>query len=272
MRRAFVFAVLALGCVNVAAKDAHCRIESDYELTLNPRSLILVRDTGTPKAIVMRQGRLFVDNAWVTLAAEDVTRLAAFEQGTREAMPEAQALARAAADVAFTALGEVAAGFSTDPKATRGKLDAARARLDDRLARAVTAHRFDGRDLGQGIASAVEEAIPDLIGDIVGGAISAAFAGDKSRLARMEHLDAEIEAAVTPRAAALEQSAAALCRRLEALDALDNALQYRLPDGEPLQLLRMAAPVQPPAAPPAPPAHPTVAPPGQHPDGPVARR
>lgn len=250
MRRAFALVVLALACANVAAKDVRCRVESDYDLTLNSRSLILVRDAGTPKAIVMRQGRLFVDNAWITLGTEDVRRLAAFEQGTREAMPEAQALGRAAADIAFTALGQVAAGFSSDPKATRDKLNAARAKLDERLAGAVNAHRFDGRDLGHGIAAAVEEAIPDLIGDIVGGAISAAFAGDKTRLERMEHLDAEIEAAVMPRAAALEQRAAALCQRLEALDALDNALDYRMADGQPLQLLRLVPPVAPPTGPP----------------------
>lgn len=241
MRRVSVFALLALGCVNVAAKDTGCRVESDYELTLNARSLILVRDAGVPKAIVMRQGRLFVDNAWVPLGLEDVRRLAAFEQGTRDAMPEAQAIGRAAADIAFTALGEVAAGFSSDPVAVRAKLDAARVKLDARLADSVSAHRFDGRDVGRGIAEAVGDAIPSLIGDIVGGAISAAFAGDKSRLERMEHLDAEIEAAVAPRAAILEQRSLALCQRLEALDALDNALEYRLPDGQPLNLLRVAA-------------------------------
>lgn len=249
MRRVLALAVLALACVNVAARDARCRVESDYELTLNPRSLILVRDAGTPRAIVMRQGRLFVDNAWVTLGAEDEARVAAFEQGTREAMPEAQALGHAAADIAFTALGQVAAGFSSDPKATRDRLNAARTKLDERLASTVTAHRFDGRDLGHGIADAVEAAIPDLIGDIVGGAISAAFAGDKSRLERMAHLDAEIEAAVAPRAAALEHRAAELCRRLEALDALDNALEYRMADGQPLQLLRLVPSTEPPAAP-----------------------
>ena len=245
MRRVSVFAVLALACVNVAARDTGCRVESDYELTLNPRSLILVRDTGVPKAIVMRQGRLFVDNAWVTVGANDARRLAAFEQGTRDAMPEAQAIGRAAADIAFTVLGEVAAGFSSEPAAVRAKLDAAQVKLDARLVNSVSAHRFDGRDVGRGISEAVGEAIPNLIGDIVGGAISAAFAGDKSRLERMEHLDAEIEAAVAPRAIALEQRSLALCQRLEALDALDEALEYRLPNGQPLQLLRMAADPEP---------------------------
>lgn len=244
MRRTPVFAALALVCVNAAAMDAGCRVESDYELTLNQRSLIMVRDVGVPRAIVIRPGRLFVDNAWVTLGAADVRRLTDFEQGTRDAMPQAQAIGRAAADIAFTALGEVAAGFSSHPETVRAKLDGARVRLDARLADSVSANRFDGRDVGRGIAQAVGEVIPDLIGDIVGGAISAAFSGDKSRLERMEHMDAEIEAAVAPRAAALEQRARALCQRLEALDALDNALEFRLPDGQPLQLLRVAAPAE----------------------------
>ena len=66
-----------------------------------------------------------------------------------------------------------------------------------------------------------------MIGDIVGGAISAAFSGDASRLKRMENLDAQIEARVKPRAEALEQRAEGLCRRMVALDRLDNALEYR---------------------------------------------
>ncbi|TWI10273.1 DUF2884 family protein [Aerolutibacter ruishenii] len=242
MRRAFALAVLALGGVNAAASEAGCRVESDYELTLDPRSLILVRDAAPAKAVVMRQGRLFVDDAWVNLDAEDSRRIAAFEQGTREAMPEAQAIGRAAADIAFAALGEVAAGFSSDPRATHDKLAAARGKLDARLTAAVSPHRFDGRDLGTDISEAVAEAIPSLIGDIVGGAISAAFTGDKSRLERMEHLDAEVEAAVTPRAAMLESRASALCQRLQALDAIEDGLEFRLPDGRRLDVLRVVAP------------------------------
>ena len=77
-----------------------------------------------------------------------------------------------------------------------------------------------------------------MIGDIVSGAIGAAFSGDASRLKRLENLDAQIEARVEPRAKALEQRADSLCRRMVELDRIDDALEFRLADGQPLDLLR----------------------------------
>ncbi len=264
MRRLLALTALFLACCSAVASNGGCdvNVESDYDLALNERSVILTRDSGqptaidaarhdgaptpidaarhngAPRAIVMRQGRLFVDDAWVTLGAADSARIAAFEQATRATMPEAQAVGRAAADIAFTVLGEVAAGLSSDPAGSRAKLDRARVQLDARLARSVTATRFDGRDLGTGISQAVAAVLPSMIGDIVGGAISAAFSGDGRRLKRMENLDAQIEARVQPRARALEQRAEGLCRRMVALDAIDNALEYRH-HGQPLDLLRV---------------------------------
>lgn len=241
-------AVLSLPFGASLATEIHCDVESDYELNLNERSVILTRESparataasedSRPQAIVMRQGRLFVDGEWVTLSAADTQRIAAFEQGTRAVMPEAQAIGRAAADIAFTALGEVAAGFSPDPKAVRAKLAKARAQLDVRLARSVTANRFNGSELGDGIGDAVAEVIPSMIGDIVGGAISAAFSGDASRLKRMENLDAQIEAQVKPRVDALEQRAEGLCLRMVELDRIENALEYRTRNGQPLNLMQ----------------------------------
>ena len=240
MRRLFALSVFSLACGSAMANPGGCDvdIQSDYELSLNERSVILTRDSGVPKAIVMRQGRLFVDDAWVALGAADRERIAAFERGTRATMPEAQAVGRAAADIAFTALGEVAAGFSSDPESSQAKLAKARVQLDARLARSVTATRFDGRDLGGGISEAVGAVLPSMIGDIVGGAISAAFSGDASRLKQMETLDARIEAQVEPRARALEKRAEGLCQRMIALDAIDEAIEYRH-GGKPLDLLRV---------------------------------
>ena len=217
--------------------DASCDVDSDYDLSIDERSLILTRETGVPQAIVMRQGRLFVDDRWVGLDDADRQRIADFEAGAREAMPEAQAIGRDAADIAFSVLGELAAGFSSDPRAMQDKLDRARTQIDARLARSVTATRFNGRDLGEGIGQAVSEVIPSMIGYIVSDAIGAAFSGDASRLKRLDDLDAQIEARVQPRARALEQRADGLCRRMVELDRIDDALEFRLPDGQALNLL-----------------------------------
>ncbi|KQZ59568.1 MULTISPECIES: DUF2884 family protein [unclassified Lysobacter] len=238
--RLLALAVLALSCGAAWADEIECNVQSDYELTLNERSVIFTRDTGTPKAIVMRQGRLFVDDKWLSLSAADSRRIADFEQQTRAAMPEAQRIGREAAEIAFTALGEVAAGFSSDPKTARAKLDKARAQIDARLARSVTPTHFNGDDLGEGIGEAVGEVIPSLIGDIVGGAIGAAFSGDETRLKRLENLDAQVEAKVKPRADALEVRAESLCRRMVELDRLDNELEVRV-DGKPLNLMTAKA-------------------------------
>ena len=218
--------------------NASCEIDSDYDLTIDERSVILTRESGVPHAIVMRQGKLFVDDRWVELNAADRQRIAEFERGARAAMPEAQAIGRDAADIAFTVLGEVAAGFASDPKLVKQKLDRARSQIDARLARSVTATRFNGRELGDGIGEAVAEVIPSMIGDIVSGAIGAAFSGDASRLKRLEDLDAQIDARVEPRARALEARADGLCRRLVELDRIDDALEFRLADGQPLSMLR----------------------------------
>jgi hypothetical protein len=242
MRKAWLGVALLLACGQVVAKgnrgvQVDCDVDSDYDFTLNDRSVIFTRDTGTPQAIVMRQGRLFVDDKWVTLSAADRSRVLQYEREARAIMPLALQVGREAADIAFTALGEVAAGFSSNPNETRTRLAKARKEIDARLARSVTATHYSSDELGEAIGRAVGDVIPMVIGDIVGGAIRAAFSGDASRLQRMENMDKEIEARIQPRADALERNAEALCRRMEGLDRIDNALEYRLRGGKPLNLL-----------------------------------
>ncbi len=237
MRRLSLAIALLLAAAGAQAKDIRCNIDSDYDLTVDERSVIFTRESGTPKWVVMRQGRLFVDDRWIALDAEDSRNIAAFERNARETMPLAREVARAAADIAFTALGEVAAGFSNQPAETRTKLDAARKKIDAQLARSVSANRFNGDALGEGIGDAIGEVVPMVIGDVVGGAVRAAFSGDAARLRNMENLDQQIEARIAPRAKALEQQAERLCGKLLELERLDNALAYRLPGGAALDLL-----------------------------------
>lgn len=234
-------ALVAVGLLAVAgtavAGDISCDVESDYELHVTPRSVILTREHGTPQAVLMREGRLFVDGKWVALGAADSRRIGQYERETRAVLPLARQLGHDAAEIAFTALGEVAAGFSSDPPSTRARLAKARTRLDAHLARSISANHFNSAHLGEGIGRTVAELLPSLVGDIVGGAVRAAFNGDTARLQRMEDLDKDIEARIEPRARALERRAEALCQHMQALDAIDDALEYRLPDGRPLDLL-----------------------------------
>lgn len=219
------------------AKEISCDITSDYDLTVNDRSVIFTRESGVPKAVVMRQGRLFVDDRWVSLSKDDSQRLLDFEKGARKAMPLAHEIGRDAADIAFTALGEVAAGISNHPDKTRQSLDRARKAIDRSIAQSISANRFSSGDLEQGIEKAVEEVMPSVIGDIVGGALTAALTGDSARIERMDNLDKQVEARIQPRAKALEARAEKLCAQMRELDRLDDALAYRLPNGGVLNLL-----------------------------------
>lgn len=218
--------------------DADCQVRSDYNFHLTERSVVFTRKQGAPARVLMRDGRLFVDDAWVQVGAADSRRIRDYERGARAAMPLAQQVGREAAQIALMAIGEVATAFSSDPAATRAKLDEARVKVDARLQQAITPERFNGAALGEAIGDVIGDVLPTFIGDVVGGALRAAFSGDTARFERIEHdLDARIEAVVEPRAKALERNAEALCRRMEALDAIDDALEYRLPDGRPLSLL-----------------------------------
>ncbi|KAB7765880.1 DUF2884 family protein [Xanthomonas maliensis] len=222
-----------------AADDLHCNVSSDYDLTLNDRSLILIRDSGTPHRLVMRQGALFVDDRWVDLSAEDRHRLAEFEQRTRAIVPLAQDVARAAADIALNALGEVAVGFSRDPAATRTQLARVRDQVDLRLQQSFSRPQLTPVEIDDEIGDLVADTLPQLIGDVVASTVQAAMTGSDAQLRSLDGLDQRIERLVEPQARALRPRAQQLCTQMEALDALDNALAYRLPTGAPLQLLQV---------------------------------
>ena len=243
MRVLMLAAALLLACGTAMASDFNvnvddCRANSDYTLALTTKSVILTRKSGSPKTVLMRQGRLFIDDRWVEVSAADRDRLIAYEREARATMPLAQKIGRDAADIAFAALSEVSKGFSNDPAKTEAKLGQARAELDRSLAASVSPSHFNSDSLGKGIGSAVGDVMPMVVGDIVGGALRAAFSGDTARLERMDDLDKRIDAIVEPRAESLKQGVAMLCKKMQALDAIDDALQYRH-DGKPLDLLQV---------------------------------
>jgi hypothetical protein len=234
--------LLLTGTAQAVNVDVECNVESDYDFALTDKSVIFTRDAGTPKAIVMRQGRMFVDDRWVELSAADSKRVADYEREARAVMPLARQVGLDAADIAFTTLGEVAAGFGSDPARTRAKLDKARKQLDHELSRSISPSHYNSEAMGESIGNAVKDVLPTLIGDIVSGALGAAFSGDEERMKRMENMDKDIEARIQPRADALEVRARSLCRKMESLEQIDKALEYRLADGRALDLLELKPP------------------------------
>jgi hypothetical protein len=234
-------AALLCACGTAAAEGTNVRIEcemqSDYAFSLTKKSVVLTRKTGEPKLVLMRQGRLFIDDAWVPVSETDRERLIAYEREARATMPLTQRIGREAADIAFIALSEVAKDFSGEPEHIERKLAEARKQLDRRLADSISTTHFNGDEFGRHIGDAVSETVPMVVGDIVGGALHAAFTGDAERLGRLDGLDERIDAIVGSRAKALERDADTLCERMRALDALDDALEYRHA-GKPLDLLR----------------------------------
>ncbi|WP_039816030.1 DUF2884 family protein, partial [Xanthomonas arboricola] len=201
-----------------SADDLHCNVSSDYDLTLNPRSLILIRASGTPQRLVMRQGALFVDDRWVALSADDRARLIQSERQTRDVVPLAQEVGREAADIAVTALGEVAAGFSRSPEATRVQLSAVREKIDTRLKQSFGKSQLTSIDIDDDIGAMVAELLPQLIGDVVAGAVQSALTGNDLQLRSLEGVETRIERLIEPQARALRPRAQQLCARVEALD------------------------------------------------------
>lgn len=243
MRR--TLALLALLACNAPAwaqrfdVSPSCEVESDWDFHLRERSLILLRDGETPSRLVMRQGRLFVDDAWVELGAEDRRRLAEYEREARAAVPLVRDIAAGASDIALGVLSELSIGFGADPAKARADAEASRARIEKRLHATLRPDRFAPGELGEALGLALRETLPSVVGDVARVTAMAVLSGDAGRLQRLDRLDAEIEALVRPRAEALERDSQALCARMHRLDALDQALDYRAPGGRPLDLLRV---------------------------------
>jgi hypothetical protein len=236
---AVLSALAAAGAPAHAESELRCDIHSDYGLTLSDRSLILIREQGTPQRLVMRQGRLFVDDRWVALTPEDGERLARFEREARQVVPLAQEVGLEAAGIALDALGEVAVGFSRTPAQTRRDFAQVRDKVEARVRSSFQGGKFTEVDIDEEIGGLVAELLPQVIGDVVAGAVQAALTGHEPALRSLDGLDQRVEALVEPKARKLRPKAEQLCERVEALDTLDNALAYRLPDGRALDLLQV---------------------------------
>ena len=240
---ALAAALLCAGTASANGLDA-CDFESDFDLSIGAEALTFKRDSGTPTAVVMRRGELTIDGRTLALSGADRARVRKIEAEVRALVPEVKAIALDAVGIASDALIQVATSLS-------GKTDestAQRARnLSDQL-RAKIESSNDSRDWNDGefekaVAGLTAELVPSLVANVAAIAVQAALSGDEAGAAalekRMQNFEKELESRIESRAKEIETRADALCPRLAELDALETALELRLADNAPLDLIQL---------------------------------
>lgn len=219
-----------------------CDFESEFDLRIQPQSLVFHRDSGSPETIEMRRGHLLVDGREVALSADDSRRIARYESEVRALVPEVRAIAMDAVGIASEAMTQVATMFagSNSEKAMR-RMDELTDELEYRISTSTDTAEWDNDEFEDAIETLVGELVPMMMGDIASVAIAAVFTGDEEAVERLEQraerMEKAIEERVERRADELEARAEALCPRVKALDELEDALTVRLADNRPLQLL-----------------------------------
>ena len=215
-----------------------CDVSSDYSPRPYRSAFLFSQEDGSPREIGIGGGRLFVDGREHKLSAADHRRLSQFEDEMRELVPQTMRVAVEAVDIAFTALGEVAGAMSSTPDKTVRSLEEARLRVRRQIS-AQPLGVFDEDAVGEIVGPLVAQYVPQIIGGAVSSAVKAVFSGHDDAgdfEARMQRMEGEIERKVEARAEALEPLVESMCQRLQRMDAIEDSLQFRLPDGKPLQL------------------------------------
>jgi hypothetical protein len=247
MKHAMIFSALLLsaGATQAQASDGGrhmgCDVGSQYAVKPYRGAFLFTRDADRPMELGIGGGRLFIDGREAQLSAGDHRRLLQFEAEGKRVLPQIEQITVEAVDIAFTALTEVARALASDPRATVTSLESAHRRV-----RAEMGSRplmvFNDDAMADVVKPLVTEYVPEIVGGAVSTALKAAFSGDKARAdfeARMQRMEHELDTRVEARAKALEPLAQDMCERMRRMDSLDNALEFRLPDGQPLQLLKL---------------------------------
>ena len=218
-----------------------CDIGSDWSVRMHRRAFVFSQDEHQPKEIGIGGGRLFIDGKEQKLSAADHERLVRLEREMTATAPVLHDIVVESVDIAFYALTDVARALASDPKEAVADLERAQARVRREMESKQFA-ALDGDAIGKVIEPVISEWVPHIVGGAVSSALGAAFGGEKKanefekKMARMEQdLDRNVEA----RAKLLEPKVDDLCGRLKSIDNIDDSLEYRLPDGGRLDLLRV---------------------------------
>ena len=252
MHRRIIISALVLGLAaagGVQASDSHahhhlqCSYNSDYDVQIKPDGIVFTREQGHPGNVFMHNGQLRVDGQTVIVSPEDSARLREYEHQVRELVPAMADIARDGVDIGYSALTTVVATLADSGEERTKMLQ----KLHDKHVAAL--QQIDGTlghgfwragDDGEAFGNNVQETVADMVGSITGDVLKDALSNDPSKLAALEartsSLDTTISKTVDGPADKLAARAEALCPQFSELQQLQQQFQFRLPQGERLQL------------------------------------
>jgi hypothetical protein len=249
---ALALSVLAAGALAAPAHahDMHlhasCSVHTDYDVDVQPDGVHFARDSGTPRQVLMHDGRLQVDGRPLAVGTADAARLRQYEANVRALVPEVAGIAHEGVDIGFDALTTVAATFAETPaerdNITR-QLTTQRERALLQLEQGLGHGHWHQHGLDRLFDDHMGDAVSELVSTVAGRAVKAALSGDQTQVqalqARADSLEKTIDKTVDARADRLGERADALCPRLVELDQLQQRFTFHLPDGSPLSLMQL---------------------------------
>lgn len=195
-----------------APNDATCMPMSEYQFQIANDQVIAMSDSRAPHSVVMKDGKLFVENQWVTLSKDDAQRVRNIEKSLRALEPKIQA------------------------ENERLAID----QLRDQVQRDKAERRFRIGPMGMMQSSAgqrVMEGMADqmlgVMGDLMRGMQTARRTGNTDDIGKI--------VSQLPFPSVAQGFSTQLCRDYQALNEQDNALTYRY-NREPIELLRVMEP------------------------------
>lgn len=233
--------LLALSGPALAHKSS-CDVDSNYDVKIRPQALELKSEDNADRVLKISDGRLWVNGEELAVNRADQQRLRDIERHARVVADKAKDIALDAVALAGEAVARVGAALGgKDGDALAKRIDTMRAEISARIENRFEAGDFDDEALEREVESMVKEFVPAIAGEVASLAITAALSGDEAAAERfeqrMKNFEQDIEREMKARGKALEQKAESLCPDLRKIDELDEALEVRLADGSPLNLV-----------------------------------
>lgn len=234
------------GRTHFGLTDNSCSIDTDYRMQLDRDGLELVLDDdseaadGRPQRIAISGGTLELDGTPTPVSKADALRLRRIESGVRESLPDLAAITRAAIGLTFDTLASVNVALAGNKRHARA-FDDLRAQSLARVDGMVDQGEWSTDVFGEEFEAEIEEAAEAMAARFTPGrAIWMVMTGGIGRMERrMEAMEAELERSMPAYEAEMERHAIALCSRMEEVERLQDAMDLRLDDGRPLQVVEI---------------------------------